>query len=271
MVSSLEISALSNIVAGQFRPPADRQDNLTRQEDRAQPIPDFSSNGSGGNRTSDKSDTLELSSAYNSLPKGNSGTSPESTENLAVAGQQNPPQSESTGEEKKAQGELTEEEEDVVKELQMRDREVRAHEQAHVSAGGGLITGGPTYSYQQGPDGRQYAVGGEVQIDNAPVDGDPEATIRKMQQVIRAALAPAEPSGQDQAVASAARAQIGRATVEKMQAPEEDEEVNVQHITSNASSSNPRNVSSTERNNQQIRDVYAAQNNLIETAFSAYA
>jgi len=118
--------------------------------------------------------------------------------------------------------ELSEEEQEVVKELQARDREVRAHEQAHIAAGGGLIRGGPNYTYQRGPDGKQYAIGGEVQIDNAPIAGDPEATIRKMRQVIRAALAPAEPSGQDQAVASAARSEISKATFEKMQASNED-------------------------------------------------
>ena len=75
----------------------------------------------------------------------------------------------------------------------LRDREVRQHEQAHVAAGGTSVTGGPTYSDTRGPDGRRYAVGGEGQIDSAPVADDPAATIRKMQ-VRSAALAPAEPS-----------------------------------------------------------------------------
>ncbi len=101
-----------------------------------------------------------------------------------------------------------------VAELKQRDREVRTHEQAHVAAGGQHVTGGPSYSYQKGPDGRRYAVGGEVQIDTSPVPDDPEATLRKMQQVQRAALAPAEPSGQDRAVAAAAAQQSARARVE---------------------------------------------------------
>jgi hypothetical protein len=49
-----------------------------------------------------------------------------------------------------------------------------------------------------------YAVSGEVSIDSSPVKGDPKATVRKMEQVVRAALAPAQPSGQDRAVAAAA-------------------------------------------------------------------
>jgi hypothetical protein len=101
-----------------------------------------------------------------------------------------------------------------VAELRQRDREVRTHEQAHVAGGGQHVTGGPTYSYQKGPDGRRYAVGGEVQIDTSPIPGDPEATLRKMQQVQRAALAPAEPSAQDRAVAAQAAQQMAQARIE---------------------------------------------------------
>lgn len=98
---------------------------------------------------------------------------------------------------------LTHDERDMVAELRDRDREVRAHENAHASAGGGYASA-PSYTYQTGPDGKRYAIGGEVQIDAAPVEGNPEATIEKMRIVIRAAMAPAEPSGQDQRVAASA-------------------------------------------------------------------
>ena len=51
-------------------------------------------------------------------------------------------------------------------------------------------------------DGRRYAVGGEVDLDvHWPT---PDETIRNAQQVRSAALAPAQPSGQDRAVAAAA-------------------------------------------------------------------
>ncbi|MEM9366261.1 MAG: putative metalloprotease CJM1_0395 family protein [Planctomycetota bacterium] len=102
----------------------------------------------------------------------------------------------STGEE------LSPEQQEQVEKLAARDREVRAHEQAHLAAAGPYALGGPTYDFQKGPDGKNYAVGGEVQIDTSPVDGDPEATIRKAQVVRAAALAPAEPSAQDRRVAA---------------------------------------------------------------------
>ena len=98
---------------------------------------------------------------------------------------------------------LTQEEQAKVRDLQARDREVRAHEQAHVSSGGRYVRGGAEYSYQVGPDGKRYAVGGEVGIDTSR-ESTPEATIRKAQVVRRAALAPAEPSGADRAVAAQA-------------------------------------------------------------------
>lgn len=90
-----------------------------------------------------------------------------------------------------------------LQELKARDREVRAHEQAH-QAVGGQHAGAVSYTYQRGPDGNQYAVGGEVSISVSPVEGDPQATIEKMRTVRAAAMAPAEPSGQDRAVAAQA-------------------------------------------------------------------
>lgn len=92
-------------------------------------------------------------------------------------------------------------EQQELRELQARDQEVRAHEQAHATVGG-RYAGTPSYDYQQGPDGRRYAIGGEVHIDLAPVAGDPQATMQKMQQVKAAALAPAEPSAADRSIAS---------------------------------------------------------------------
>lgn len=97
--------------------------------------------------------------------------------------------------------ELTEQEREQIKELQARDREVRAHEQAHATAGG-QYAGAPEYEMEKGPDGRSYAVGGHVSISTSPVAGDPEATIAKMDVVKRAALAPVEPSGADRSVAA---------------------------------------------------------------------
>lgn len=103
-----------------------------------------------------------------------------------------------------ASGELTEEEQKEVEDLKKRDEEVRAHEQAHKTAGG-PYAGAISYETTTGPDGREYAISGEVEIDISPVSGNPEATIRKMEIVERAALASAEPSPQDQAAAQAAQ------------------------------------------------------------------
>ena len=99
--------------------------------------------------------------------------------------------------------ELSAEQQRQVQELREIDRKVRAHEQAHIAAGGDLVRGGATYTYQVGPDDKRYAVGGEVSIDASP-GKTPEETIPKAQHIRETALAPAEPSAQDRSVASAA-------------------------------------------------------------------
>lgn len=101
--------------------------------------------------------------------------------------------------------ELTPTEENVVQQLKVRDREVKTHEMAHLANAGQYARGGATYSYQQGPDGRRYAVGGEVPIDVSK-EKTPEQTIQKMEAIKRAAMAPAEPSSTDRSIAAAAAA-----------------------------------------------------------------
>lgn len=91
----------------------------------------------------------------------------------------------------------------LVRSLQARDQQVRAHEQAHLAASGGLATSGASYTYQKGPDGVSYAVGGEVSIDVSP-GRTPADTIARAVTIRAAALAPTDPSGQDRAVAAAA-------------------------------------------------------------------
>ena len=102
------------------------------------------------------------------------------------------------------EAELSGEEKRQLEELRARDREVRAHEAAHKAAAGSLAQGGARYEFETGPDGRRYAVGGEVSIDAAPVPGDPQATLVKAQTIRRAANAPAQPSAQDRTVAARA-------------------------------------------------------------------
>ena len=108
--------------------------------------------------------------------------------------------------------------------LKKRDREVRQHEQAHIAAGGAYVGGGATFTYETGPDGRRYAVGGEVSIDTSDVAGDPAATIRKMRAIRSAASAPAEPSAQDRSVAAQAARAEAEAHIE-LREQQGDEEV----------------------------------------------
>ncbi len=102
------------------------------------------------------------------------------------------------------QHELTPQEQKEVDKLEKRDREVRRHERAHKAAAGSFAIGGPAYEYSTGPDGKRYAVGGEVRLDTSKLRGDPAATVRKMRSIRRAALAPAEPSPSDRSVATEA-------------------------------------------------------------------
>jgi hypothetical protein len=110
------------------------------------------------------------------------------------------------------QDKLSEDQKKQVDYLKKRDAEVHAHEQAHMAAGAGIVKGGPHYDYEKGPDGRTYAVGGEVSIDTSE-ERTPQATIAKMERVRAAALAPANPSGQDQSVAAQAGTKIAEARV----------------------------------------------------------
>tara|TARA_R110000850_G_scaffold13134_3_gene42968 strand:- start:22 stop:600 length:579 start_codon:yes stop_codon:yes gene_type:complete len=101
----------------------------------------------------------------------------------------------------------------LLDQLKQTDREVRQHEMAHQTVGG-AYTGGASYEYEVGPDGKRYAVAGEVPIDYGPVPNDPQATIEKMQTVIAAAMAPADPSPKDHQVAAQARQYLLEAKLE---------------------------------------------------------
>ncbi|MDV6317259.1 putative metalloprotease CJM1_0395 family protein [Idiomarina sp. HP20-50] len=136
----------------------------------------------------------------------------------------------------KNQQKLSEEEIEKLDELKRRNQEVRVHEQAHAAVGG-KYAGSPSYEYERGPDGGSYAVAGAVQIDVSPVNGDPQATIQKMQVVRRAALAPAQPSAADRAIAADAanKATQARAELAKQQMQGEgDSEAKSPDISINA-------------------------------------
>ena len=111
-----------------------------------------------------------------------------------------------------AENEFSKAEQREIEKLKRRDREVRAHEMAHQSAGG-QYAGSASYSYTTGPDNRRYAVGGSVDIETSPAK-TPEETVKKADQIKRAAMAPAQPSGADLQIAA-------KATRMKMEAQSE--------------------------------------------------
>lgn len=122
---------------------------------------------------------------------------------------------------KPAVNKLTEEQQSEVLALKNRDQEVRSHEQAHLSAAGGIAISGAHYSYTTGPDGIRYATGGDVGIDVSAVSGDPQATLQKAETIRRAALAPANPSSQDQSVAAMATEMANKARMDLIRAQQE--------------------------------------------------
>ncbi|QCO13777.1 hypothetical protein D3869_00140 [Azospirillum brasilense] len=109
-------------------------------------------------------------------------------------------------------GTLTDDQQRQVEELKRIDASVRQHEAAHQAAGG-PHAGAASFTFTRGPDGKNYATAGEVQVD-AGAESDPEATVRKMDTVKAAALAPSDPSAQDLRVAQ-------QADAAKMQAQQE--------------------------------------------------
>ncbi len=137
-------------------------------------------------------------------------TSKKNTQTLETATQTN--NKEITKEDKQSQEstkaiktntELTTSEQQQVSELSQIDSQVRAHEAAHIAAGGSVVSGGASYTYQKGPDGQLYAIGGEVPISSAGASS-PEAKIAIAKEMQAAALAPANPSLQDLKVAASA-------------------------------------------------------------------
>ena len=146
-----------------------------------------------------------------------------------------------------------EQEQQQITELKARDTEVRIHEQAHASVGG-QHAGSPSYEYQRGPDGTNYAVGGEVQIDVSEIPGDPQATIDKMQTVRAAALAPAEPSGADRSIAADATQKLAAAQAELAQ-PEKEDDEDAKSKLEASFSSDESNDTKTAKSDEQTRDA----------------
>jgi len=159
----------------------------------------------------------------------------------------------------KDETQLSADEKKQVDELKARDREVRAHEAAHLAAAGQYAQGGPSFSYQGGPDGKNYAVGGEVQIDTSVVAGDPEATLRKMQAVQAAASAPADPSAQDRSVAASAAqtAAAARADLQKEQTTGDAQEGNTDALAEQQKASEAYSANASQQAISELIDLTA--------------
>ena len=197
-----QLSGLSERVSafGQFKPIGPRLSSLGSLEKIALGLDETTSETSADQGKLNGESSTEEARAISA--KSDPQTDAKSEEQSV--GQSSTENKEADPDKKKPNGEsLSREEIREVEQLKKRDAEVRQHEQAHVSAGGQHIRGGISYDYSQGPNGKRYVTSGEVSIDLSP-ESTPQATISKMRQVRRAALAPAQPSGADRAAAAAA-------------------------------------------------------------------
>ena len=145
---------------------------------------------------------------------------------------------------------------EISRELAERDREVRAHEQTHASIGGQYASA-PSYTYERGPDGRMYAVEGEVKIDTSPIPNDPQATLEKAEVIQRAALSVAEPSSADRAAAADARAMAAEARTQILQSESDAQAAQAERADS-AEDEDDNKPSAGERL-QELRDEDAAR------------
>ena len=179
--------------------------NLRKQAEQAS---ESISGGTGGNEGSAQDSQQDASNENNE--QNNTGSESVDGQDTAITEQQ-------------ANAEAFAEKQ-VIRNLEIRDKEVRTHEMAHAAVGG-AFTGSPSYSYEIGPDGKKYAVEGEVAVDLTPIAGDPKETIAKMKKVQAAALAPASPSAQDTRVAASASGIIAEAQAELIALNSEDAEV----------------------------------------------
>lgn len=109
-----------------------------------------------------------------------------------------------------------------VQEMVIVESKVKAHERAHKSVGG-QYAGMVHFQYVQGPDGKMYIAGGDVSIDLS-AGRNPKDTIQKMEQIKAAALAPADPSSQDYAVAAKAAMILQKAQQQLAQQKQESKQ-----------------------------------------------
>jgi hypothetical protein len=212
------------------------------------------------------SDKAENSSSPTQESEGSSSKPYQDSLSLSPAGKEIAKQqtSSTVNQEKSAnQKPLTDEELVKLTTLKQRDTEVRTHEQAHLSAAGAYASGGASFSFTTGPNGKRYATSGEVPIDMSKED-TPAATILKMQTVRRAALAPANPSSADRAIASQASAKESQARKE-LQSQEKSSSKSVSEQNSEAT--NEEN----ENNNVVVPEISDFSRSQMASAYQSMA
>ncbi len=188
----------------------------------------------GSNKGARSQDQVSISDQGKELSTGNSTGEKQKTDTS--------PTISSDAASSKLQG-LTPQQLAEIQQLKNRDADVRAHEQAHLSVAGRYATGGASYTYQTGPDGVRYAIGGEVPIDISS-ESTPEATIQKMETIKRAALAPADPSSADRRIAAEAAAKELQA-MQALQTQQRDKTSSENSAASSNSAPNGNSPSST--------------------------
>lgn len=164
--------------------------------------------------TSGSSSSRSSSQAGSEVKEGDEGAARQSTgeSNTTSAAEPKPDEAQ----QKQQQNRESREQQALEREidsLMKRDTQVRSHEQAHAAVGG-IHAGQPAFEFEKGPDGKRYAVEGEVQIDVSVVNGDPLATMAKMKQVYAAAMAPVDLSMADIRVAAEAMRKYNQAREE---------------------------------------------------------
>ncbi len=178
-----------------------------------------SANSMGGaeqafDNTSGSSSSRSSSQSGSDVKEGDDGAARQSTGEPNTASSAEPKPDEA--QQKQQQNRESREQQALEREidsLMKRDTQVRSHEQAHAAVGG-IHAGQPAFEFEKGPDGKRYAVEGEVQIDVSVVNGDPLATMAKMKQVYAAAMAPVDPSMADIRVAAEAMRKYNQAREE---------------------------------------------------------
>jgi hypothetical protein len=99
--------------------------------------------------------------------------------------------------------ELSDAQKKALEKFEQRDAEVKAHELAHQTNSGGLA-GAASYTYQQGPDGKMYAIGGSVPI-TFKSGSTPQESIKNAKAIASATTSPDAPSSRDFSLLSSAK------------------------------------------------------------------